>query len=102
MPLDDLEYSQPYYNTETLGNENVIKEFWIPTLKESNFFYNGVGYFSSKSFESICAGLSTFLHKNEGKVRLIVGFFTENEDIESLKQGMKHKPNKNDSNGKTL
>lgn len=96
MPLDDLEYSQPYFSTEHLSNKKVIEDFWIPTLKESNFFYNGVGYFSSKSFESICAGLSTFLSKNEGKVRLIVGLFTENEDIESLKHGMKQKPNKDD------
>ena len=50
--------------------DNVIKEFYIPLLKESLMYRRAVGFFSSSSLVEISKGIAGLV-KNGGSIQLV-------------------------------
>lgn len=50
---------------------NVVKEFYIPTLKSAKLYQRAVGFFTSEALIEISKGISGLI-QNDGKIELIV------------------------------
>ncbi|MCY4227124.1 MAG: DEAD/DEAH box helicase family protein [Gammaproteobacteria bacterium] len=66
--------------------DNILEDFYLPTLSHAKQYDRAVGFFSSSTISCAAQALSIFV-RNEGKIRLVLGAFTEIEDIEAVKQG---------------
>ena len=64
------------YNSEI---DNIVTEFFIPTLKKSTTYQRIGGLFSSNSF-ALCARGIKELVANEGKMQLIISPILNKED----------------------
>ena len=54
MPgLRELTYKTGYNSSD----DNLADDFFNPVLSESNYYFRGVGYFSSKGFRQLVRGL---------------------------------------------
>ena len=74
-------------------NKNqIVKEFYLPVLKESVIYKRSVGFFTSTALIELSRGLSGLIN-NGGRIRLIVSPLLDKEDIEaiSLLKPMKRK-----------
>lgn len=69
-------------------NDNVLKDFYYPVLKESIEYDRAVGFFSSTSLAAIADGLIPFIH-NGGTIRLIASPKLSEEDINAINKGYK-------------
>lgn len=64
---------------------NVTTEFFIPILKESQYYARIAGLFSSTTFALCARGLQEFI-ANEGKMELIISPVLSNEDIAAMQE----------------
>lgn len=60
---------------------NLPNEILIPAFKASRSVDILAGYFSSRSFSEIAAGLATYLNENDGNIRLVISPNLTNEDL---------------------
>lgn len=80
------------FNQQNVKNEyrslidNVIKEFYIPLLKQATLYKRAVGFFSSSSLVEITKGI-TGLVKNGGSIQLVSSPYLSEEDIEAIRTG---------------
>ena len=65
-------------------SDNVIKNFYIPLLKESKLYKRSVGFFSSSSLIELSYGISGLI-KNDGKIQLIVSPVISDDDLNAIK-----------------
>lgn len=72
--------------------DNIIKDFYIPLLKESNLYKRSVGFFSSSSLLEISYGISNLINNN-GKIQLIVSPNLSDEDIIAINKGYEIREN---------
>lgn len=72
--------------------DNIVSEFYIPLLKESNLYKRSVGFFSSSSLIEISYGISHLI-KNGGKIQLIASPNLSKEDIEAINTGYEMREN---------
>lgn len=68
------------------GDDDLLKDFYIPCLKESIQYDRAVGFFSSAIFVNAFTGITEFL-KNNGKMRLVIGWPLTDEEYEQVKKG---------------
>lgn len=82
MSLLDVNLKQEYRSPR----DNIVNDFYIPLLKESNLYKRSVGFFSSSSLLEISYGI-THLINNNGKIQLIASPHLSEEDIEAINKG---------------
>jgi len=70
-------------------NDNLLKDFFIPSLKTSKTFNRATGYFSSNSLKHATEGLYDFIIKNKGKINLITSPFLTPKDFEEIKDSQR-------------
>ncbi len=68
------------------GEDDLIKDFFVPTLSGAKEYCRSVGYFSAPVIFYVCEGL-TGLIGNNGKMRLIVGTQITEEDERAILEG---------------
>lgn len=86
MPFRDLNIGFAY-NT---SKDNLIENFFVPLLQNSQYYDRGVGYFSSSWIREAFNGMADFA-KNGGKARWITSPILSQEDWDALVLGDKAK-----------
>ena len=69
---------------------NILEDFYLPALSVAHCYDRAVGFFSASTINYAAQALSVFV-KNGGHIRLILGAFSEKEDLEAVKQGYRDK-----------
>lgn len=67
--------------------DDILNEFFIPSLEQSCSYLRLAGFFSSTSLAVAARGIQGLL-KNNGKMRLIVGVVPSVEDIKIISEGL--------------
>lgn len=70
--------------------DNVMKDFYIPVLKQAVLYKRAVGFFSSTALLEMSAGLCGLV-KNGGKIQLIASPRLSAEDIEAINDGLRRR-----------
>lgn len=86
MSLVDVEFKKEYRSLL----DSVIKDFYIPTLKQSVLYKRAVGFFSSTSLLEISSGICGLV-ENGGKIQLIASPRLSQEDIDAINDGFRRK-----------
>lgn len=86
MSLKEIDILTEYRSFEN----DIVNEFYIPTLKESIQYDRAVGFFSSTALIEIFKGLEGLV-SNNGRMRLIVSPKLSEEDIEAINSGYKNR-----------
>lgn len=76
MSLNDLNIKIKYDSDE----DDLLNDFYIPTLSESVKYYRLSGFFNSSSLAVAAAGLENFI-KNNGKMKLVTSVIFSKEDL---------------------
>lgn len=69
---------------------NIVKEFYIPVLKEAVLYQRSVGFFSSTALIELSKGLSGIV-RNGGKIQFIVSPYLSEKDVEAINKGYEKK-----------
>ncbi len=83
MSLKDVDDIKLEYRTLS---DNVLRDFYIPCLKEATTYKRAVGFFSSSILLQISYGLGAIATRG-GKIKLIVSPKLEKSDYDAIKQG---------------
>ncbi len=83
MSLRDIEYQEDYRS----GYDNIVEDFFRPSLRAAESYWRAVGYFSSSALESFGAPLGEFI-KNGGHIRLITSVELSHGDLEAIQNGI--------------
>ena len=78
------------YNKE---NSDVINEFYIPCMTESNSYDRITGYFSSTIYYICWDAINEFI-SNNGKMRIVCSPCLSEEDVSAIKEGYELKSKK--------
>ena len=70
-------------NNYSTDENDVLKEFYIPVLKESISYDRAVGYFTSQGLLKYLQGIDGLI-KNNGKMRLVIGDTLSDDEYESI------------------
>ncbi len=70
--------------------DNLLEDFYFPVLSVANRYDRAVGFFSASTISYAAQALSVFV-KNGGQIRLILGAFSDSEDLEAIRQGYEEK-----------
>ncbi|MFW7382191.1 MAG: DEAD/DEAH box helicase family protein [Oligoflexus sp.] len=73
------------YSSET---DDILREFYIPSLSQSVRFDRAVGFFSASMISLATQGLTAFI-RNNGRMRLLVGAVLDERDREAISKGYK-------------
>lgn len=84
--LRELAYKGVYKSDQ----DHILEDFYFPTLAKANRYDRAVGFFSASTISYAAQALSVFV-KNGGQIRLILGAFSDHEDLEAIKQGYREK-----------
>lgn len=68
------------------NKNDVVKDFYIPVLKQSVLYKRAVGFFSSTALIELSKGI-TGLVRNGGKIKFIVSPLLSAEDIDAINKG---------------
>lgn len=82
MTLKDLPLKSVYRS----GEDNILTDFYIPCLGASILYERAVGYFSSSILVYAMSGITELL-RNNGEMRLIIGYPLDDEEFEVLQTG---------------
>ncbi len=82
MSFKGVELSRSYKTNKI----NIVREFFIPVMKESVLYKRAVGFFSSSALIDMAKGISGLI-RNGGSIRFIVSPYLSEEDIEAIKRG---------------
>lgn len=83
MSLRDVQYRIDYRS----GHDDLVEDFFRPSLRQASEYWRAVGYFSSSAFESFGAPLGEFV-ASEGSIRLVTSVELSEADLEAIKAGM--------------
>jgi len=86
LSFKDLEIKTEYRSLL----DNVIKDFYVPVLKESVLYKRAVGFFSSSALLALSAGICGLI-KNGGSIQLIASPKLSPEDIDAINDGIKRR-----------
>lgn len=86
MSFSDIVVKQEYRSKI----DNVIRDFYIPLLKESVLYKRAVGFFSSTSLIELSAGICGLV-RNGGRIQLIASPRLSAEDIEAINDGIRRR-----------
>jgi len=84
--LHDLELKGVYKS----DLDNILEDFYFPTLSVANSYDRAVGFFSASTISYAVQALSVFV-KHGGQVRLILGAFTNKEDVAAVSEGYRQR-----------
>ena len=82
MSLRDIKYQEDYRS----GHDDIVKDFFRPSLSQANLYWRAVGYFSSSSLESFGAPLGEFI-KHGGHIKLITSVELSEGDLKAIENG---------------
>ena len=82
MSLRDIEYQEDYRS----GYDNIVDDFFRPSLSRAKNYWRAVGYFSSSALESFGAPLGEFI-RNGGSIRLVTSVELSQKDLEAIQNG---------------
>jgi superfamily II DNA or RNA helicase len=82
MALRNLQYQEDYRS----GYNNLVEEFFRPSLREASIYWRAVGYFSSTALESFGSPLGEFV-LNDGKIRLVTSVELTEADLNAIANG---------------
>lgn len=68
------------------NRHDIVRNFYVPILKESALYKRAVGFFSSAALIELSKGISGLI-RNGGKMRLIVSPLLSDEDIQAIQRG---------------
>jgi superfamily II DNA or RNA helicase/HKD family nuclease len=83
MSLRDVEYLPDYRS----GYDNIVEDFFRPSLREATKYWRAVGYFSSSALEAFGAPLGEFIRKG-GTIRLVTSVELSPDDLTALSNGV--------------
>ena len=86
MSLQDIAL-KPEYRSQL---DNVIRDFYIPVLKESVLYQRAVGFFSSSALLALSEGICGLVD-NGGNIQLIASPKLSPEDIDAIHDGLKRR-----------
>ncbi len=86
MSFLDIE-TKPEYRSRL---DNVMKDFYIPVLKQAVLYKRAVGFFSSTALIEMSAGICGLV-KNGGKIQMIASPRLSAEDIQAITDGIKRR-----------
>ena len=84
MGVKDLELKREYRSFK----DDIIKDFYVPVLKEARIYKRAVGFFSSTALTEISKGISELI-KNGGKLEIIASPKLSDEDVKAIELGYK-------------
>ncbi|MER6329137.1 DEAD/DEAH box helicase family protein [Streptomyces sp. NPDC001034] len=82
MALRDIQYQEDYRS----GHNDLVAEFFRPSLREATNYWRAVGYFSSTALESFGSPLGEFV-RNGGKIRLVTSVHLTESDLQAIANG---------------
>ena len=82
MSLRDVGYREDYRS----GYDNIVEDFFRPSLREAREYWRAVGYFSSSAFEAFGAPLGEFIRR-DGNMRLITSVELSEADLRAIEEG---------------
>lgn len=80
--LRDIQYRGVYKS----DLHNILEDFYLPALSVADHYDRAVGYFSASTISCAAQALSTFV-KHGGQIRLVLGAFSDEADIDAVKKG---------------
>lgn len=80
--LRDLEFLGVYKS----DIHNILEDFYLPALTVATRYDRAVGFFSASTISYAAQALSAFV-KNGGQIRLILGAFSDAQDLDAVKEG---------------
>lgn len=80
----------PIKSVYTTEEDNILEDFYIPTLQVANKYQRSVGYFSAATLTYAAQALSVFVNRG-GTIELIVGAFVSEDDFSAIEKGYKKK-----------
>ncbi|PFN25099.1 DEAD/DEAH box helicase family protein [Bacillus cereus] len=84
MDFKDLDISYQYRSGDE--EQNIVNDFYVPTLSHTKIYKRAVGYFTSASLAIVGKGLNEMI-SNNGKMYLIASPYLEKADIEAIESG---------------
>jgi len=85
MTLNELKIKSSYDSDE----DNILRDFYIPSLKNSCLYKRIASYYSSSSLAVASEGIVGFL-QNEGKMQLLINVALSEEDFKAIEEGIKN------------
>lgn len=82
MSLKGVVYKEDYRS----GYDDLVEEFFRPSLETAKLYWRAAGYFSSSSLEAFGAPLGTFL-RNGGTIRLVTSVELSEGDLRAIENG---------------
>ena len=83
MSLRDIHYLQDYRS----GYDDLVEQFFRPSLREARSYWRAVGYFSSSSLEAFGEPLGDFI-RNGGRIRLVTSVELSANDLNAISNGV--------------
>ena len=68
--------------------DNVVRDFYVPLLKEAVSYKRAVGFFSSSALAEIAKGIGGLV-KNGGTIQLVASPYLSEEDVAAIRAGYK-------------
>ena len=82
MSFKDLDIKTEYRSLQ----EDVVKEFYLPLMKEAKLYQRAVGFFSSSALAQYAVGIPKLI-QNGGKIEMVASPRLSEEDIDAIKKG---------------
>lgn len=82
MGYEELELLRSYKTNK----HDVVREFYVPVLKQSVLYKRAVGFFSSTALIELSKGIAGLV-QNGGKIKFIVSPLLSQEDIDAIQRG---------------
>ncbi|PZO40723.1 MAG: type III restriction endonuclease subunit R [Alphaproteobacteria bacterium] len=70
--------------------DDILRSFYFPALAVADRYDRAVGYFSASTLSEAAQALTVFI-KGDGVIRMIVGAFTAQGDIDAVREGLRLK-----------
>ena len=80
--LNEVKWKSVYRS----GDQNLLKEFYLPSLKQAVSYDRAVGFFSASTLVANLEGVSELV-KNGGSMRLVIGHPLEEDEYLAIKKG---------------
>lgn len=80
--LADLRFQQSYRKDRS----ELVRDFYIPCLREAAVYWRGVGYFSAASLSAAATGMAQFIN-GDGKIRLVASPMLLEADVRAIRDG---------------
>lgn len=69
------------------AHDDILNGFFVPVLEESIHYYRMTGSYSSSVLSVAARGIESLIEKN-GDMKLVVGAFVSNDDVEAIRNGI--------------